>query len=78
MEKRKLSTRISQGEIDALYEKAMKNGAIGGKLIGSGGGGFLMFFADPKYHKLISDSLGLSPTTFRIVNRGSSIIFVGD
>ncbi len=78
IEKRKLSSKISQGGIDALYEKAMETGATGGKLIGSGGGGFLLFFADPKYHKSISESLGLSPTPFRIVNRGSSIIFVGD
>ncbi len=78
VEKRKLSSKISEGRIDALYEKAMENGATGGKLIGSGGGGFLLFFADPKYHKSISDGLGLSQTSFRIVNRGSSIIFVGD
>lgn len=77
-EKKKLSSRISMGEIDALYERAMEKGAKGGKLIGSGGGGFLMFFADPKYHKSISESLRMPVTPFRIVHRGSGIIFVGD
>lgn len=78
IEKKKLSNKISMDEIDALYERAMEKGATGGKLIGSGGGGFLMFFADPKYHRSISESLGLPVTPFRIVNRGSGIIFVGD
>ena len=78
IEKKKLSNKISMGEIDVLYKRAMEKGATGGKLIGSGGGGFLMFFADPKFHRSISESLGLPVTPFRIVNRGSGIIFVGD
>lgn len=78
IEKKKLSDKISMGRTDTLYENAMEIGATGGKLIGSGGGGFLMFFADPKYHSTISESLGLPVTQFRIVNRGSGIIFVGD
>ncbi len=78
IEKKKLSNRISMEEIDLLYERAMDNGAKGGKLIGSGGGGFLMFFADPKYHRSISESLRMPVTPFKIVHRGSGIIFVGD
>ncbi|OPY57812.1 MAG: hypothetical protein A4E57_04930 [Syntrophorhabdaceae bacterium PtaU1.Bin034] len=36
---------MSNGVIDAWYERGMKNGALGGKLVGAGGGGFLMFYA---------------------------------
>jgi D-glycero-alpha-D-manno-heptose-7-phosphate kinase len=46
--KKKRSTNMSNGRIDEWYKLAMKNGAIGGKLIGAGGGGFLMFYSDDK------------------------------
>ena len=78
IEKRKLSDKISSEYIDTLYEKAFRSGAIGGKLMGSGGGGFLLFLADPKYHGIISKELGLIPTPFKIVHHGSRIVFVGD
>jgi D-glycero-alpha-D-manno-heptose-7-phosphate kinase len=46
--KKKRSPGMSSGEIDRLYELARANGALGGKLIGAGGGGFLMFYAEEK------------------------------
>ncbi len=46
--KRERSPGMSNANIDAWYELAMQNGALGGKLIGAGGGGFLMFYADDK------------------------------
>jgi len=46
--KRKRSGSISNPEINAWYDAAMENGAVGGKLIGAGGGGFLMFYASDK------------------------------
>jgi D-glycero-alpha-D-manno-heptose-7-phosphate kinase len=46
--KRKRSTGMSNPQIDAWYEVAMGNGAIGGKLIGAGGGGFLMFYTEDR------------------------------
>jgi D-glycero-alpha-D-manno-heptose-7-phosphate kinase len=46
--KKKRSKNMSSGPIEQYYDLAMKNGAIGGKLIGAGGGGFLMFLADDK------------------------------
>ena len=46
--KRKRSGGMSNPQIDAWYNLAMDNGAVGGKLIGAGGGGFLMFYAEDK------------------------------
>ena len=40
--KRELATNISSGEIDAIYERALEHGALGGKVLGAGGGGFLL------------------------------------
>ena len=45
--KRKLSSKISSGELDAIYDFAKSNGAVGGKLLGAGGGGYFMFFVRP-------------------------------
>ncbi len=46
--KKKRSPGMSSGEIDRLYELARANGALGGKLVGAGGGGFLMFYTEEK------------------------------
>lgn len=46
--KKKRSTGMSNNRIDELYDVAMKNGAVGGKLVGAGGGGFLMFYTEEK------------------------------
>lgn len=52
--KRQFSTMISSSEIDATYDGARQNGAIGGKLLGAGGGGFFIFFSPPfQKHRLI-------------------------
>jgi len=45
--KRKFSAKISNARLDALYDDAKKNGALGGKLLGAGGGGFFLFYARP-------------------------------
>ena len=46
--KKKRSTGMSNNRIDELYDVAMQNGAVGGKLVGAGGGGFLMFYTEEK------------------------------
>jgi len=46
--KKTLSVKISMPEIDEMYEIAIKNGAIGGKLLGAGGGGFIVFYVEPE------------------------------
>ncbi|MEM0128437.1 MAG: kinase [Thermoplasmatales archaeon] len=76
--KKKLSTKISDGWIDEMYDRAMKLGALGGKIVGAGGGGFLLLVAEPEKHANISNSLGLKRTDFKFSRSGSRVIFVGD
>jgi D-glycero-alpha-D-manno-heptose-7-phosphate kinase len=77
LEKRKLASGISNGCIDAWYERARAAGAIGGKLLGAGGGGFLLLYADPAYHADICHALPeLHPIPFHFCPQGSKIIYV--
>lgn len=55
--KRKLSNKISNCDIDAMYSKAIKHGALGGKLLGAGGGGFILFYVEPEHQKSVKESL---------------------
>jgi D-glycero-alpha-D-manno-heptose-7-phosphate kinase len=67
---------ISDGEIDEWYEAARSMGALGGKLLGAGRGGFMMFFAPPERHAAIAHALPrLREVKFRFDNNGSQIIF---
>jgi D-glycero-alpha-D-manno-heptose-7-phosphate kinase len=76
MLKRALSDKISSASIDAWYETARKNGAVGGKLLGAGGGGFLMFYAEESRHQDIVCSLApLRQLAFKFESLGSMIIF---
>lgn len=77
--KKSLGFGISNSAIDDWYEVAMKAGAQGGKLLGAGGGGFLMLVAPPEKHQAIRDALG-NPREipFEIDRRGSRIIFISD
>lgn len=74
--KRALSPRVSSPAIDGLYERARKAGAIGGKLLGAGGGGFMLVFARPEDHAAIRRELsGFLHVPFRFEFLGSQIIF---
>jgi D-glycero-alpha-D-manno-heptose-7-phosphate kinase len=53
MRKKELSGKISSGTLDELYEAGMRGGAWGGKVLGAGGGGCLLFMASPEKHKAI-------------------------
>lgn len=77
--KQKLSGRISDEFIDEAYEVARKNGAIGGKIVGAGGGGFLMLYCPHNRARLVSsmDGLGLSPMRFSFEREGARIVFYG-
>lgn len=73
--KRSLSDRVSTPEIDALYDTAMKAGAIGGKLLGAGGGGFLLVFAKPELQARVKSALShLVHVPFKFDNSGSRVV----
>lgn len=56
--KRSLSDSVSTSEVDEAYAAAKKAGALGGKLLGAGGGGFMMLFAEPDSHESVKKALG--------------------
>ena len=55
--KRGITSKVSTDSIDAVYEKAIKPGATGGKLLGAGGGGFLLFYVEPEKQKRVHEVL---------------------
>ncbi len=74
--KRSLSGKVSFSQIDEIYSTARRCGALGGKLLGAGGGGFMLLFAKPEYHEKIRRKLkNLLFVPFRFENLGSQIIF---
>lgn len=74
--KRKLASGIAPGFVDAVYARARAAGAIGGKLLGAGGGGFMLFFARPEDHLRLKQALDdLLYVPFKFEPNGSSIIF---
>ncbi len=74
--KRELVSGITNPELDATYAAACEAGAWGGKLLGAGGGGFLMLFAPPALHAVILDKLRRPRRLpFRVEPNGSRILF---
>ena len=74
--KRRLSDAVTTPWIDDLYKAAKDEGAIGGKLLGAGGGGFLLFFAPPETHAAIRQRLrGLIQVPFEFDTDGSKVVF---
>lgn len=74
--KRTLSSRITTGAIDEIYDGARSNGAIGGKLLGAGGGGFFLVFAEPERQPEIRRALnGLLEVPFAFDELGSQVVF---
>lgn len=74
--KKNLSNKVSTNCIDDWYETAMNNGALGGKIMGAGGGGFFMFYCSGNQKKLISamKEKGLTPMKFRFDFEGAKIL----
>ncbi len=73
--KRSLSDKVSTPKIDEIYETGIKTGAVGGKILGAGGGGFILFFAEPKNHKKILERLkNLVHVAFHFDDVGSKIV----
>jgi len=75
MIKRSLTDKITTSEIDDIYKKARQSGAIGGKLLGAGSGGFMVFYVKPEHHAKLKENLGLLHVPFRFENSGSQVIF---
>ena len=74
--KRELSDKVSNSLIDLIYEKAIKSGAIGGKLLGAGGGGFILFYVRPeKRNNVISALHEYLHVPFEFEFQGSNIVF---
>lgn len=74
--KRSLSAKVSNSEVDDIYEQALSAGTIGGKLTGAGGGGFMLLFAPPDRHYEIKTTLNkLIHVPFKFEFSGSQIIF---
>lgn len=74
--KKQLSTQISNQEIDKHYNLAKKAGAIGGKLLGAGGGGFLLLYVEPDKKDKVRKALKhLKEVEFLFENEGSRVIF---
>jgi D-glycero-alpha-D-manno-heptose-7-phosphate kinase len=77
LEKRKLASGISNDRIDNWYQRARAAGAIGGKILGAGGGGFLLLYADPAHHTDICRALPeLRHIPFHFCPQGSKVVFV--
>jgi len=73
--KKQLANEITTDDIDIIYEQAIEAGAYGGKLLGAGGGGFMMFLAPPENHQKIKQSLqGLIHVDVKTGACGSKIV----
>lgn len=76
MTKRSLSAQVSNDSIDSYYQRALQAGAVGGKITGAGGGGFLLLFVPPKEQARVrAEFPDLIHVPFRFENSGSQIIF---
>lgn len=75
MLKKTLTPEISSPQIDLWYEAARNAGAVGGKLLGAGGGGFLLFFVEPQHQLSVARALGLFHLPFRFDTAGSRITY---
>ena len=74
--KKSITDEISSIEIDEYYNRAMSAGALGGKLLGAGGGGFLLFYVEPKKQKAVAKALsGLYHLPFKFENAGTRITY---
>lgn len=73
--KRQTGNAVSTSDIDLLYEKGMKAGALGGKLLGAGGGGFLVFYVEPDKQDNVKNAMdNLLHISFQFEDGGTQVI----
>ena len=76
LQKKSLNSNVTNSRIDSIYSTAIKHGALGGKLLGAGGGGFLLFYSPQRYKKNIIKNLNkLLTIPFQFSSEGSTIMF---
>lgn len=76
MLKRGLSSKISNSEIDTMYQKAREAGALGGKILGAGGGGFILFYVEKENQEYVRRALkDLLYVPFNFSQMGSRIVY---
>ena len=74
--KKSLSEKVSSGDIDGIYDIAIRKGAVGGKILGAGGGGFMLFFVRPDEKEKVREGLKkLVEVPFRFDTIGSKVIY---
>jgi D-glycero-alpha-D-manno-heptose-7-phosphate kinase len=74
--KRSLSAQVSNAQIDELYARARRAGAIGGKLLGAGGGGFMLLFVEPAKQEAVRATLADHiHVPFQFETAGSEIVY---
>lgn len=79
MLKREMAGGITNPLIDETYEIAMQSGALGGKLLGAGGGGFLLFYCEKEHQKRLRSALNhLVELPFDLENGGTKVVYVGN
>lgn len=78
MRKKELASGVSSPKINELYDLAMANGATGGKLLGAGGGGFLLFYCEKDKQDKLESALGLKKFPFKFEYDGTSVVHIGD
>ena len=74
--KKALSEKVTDNRINELYHMGLKNGAVGGKLLGAGGGGFMLFFVKPEQkQRLLAALKEYIHVPFGFENSGSQVIY---
>lgn len=74
--KRQTGKSVSTEKIDSLYEKGIRAGALGGKLLGAGGGGFLMFYVQPDFRKKVIEAMeNILYIPFRFEDNGTQVLY---
>ena len=71
--KKKLDKNVSNKKIETIYKKGLSNGATGGKLLGAGAGGFILFYVPSKKHKKFLKMFRKSSIDFKFTSEGSRV-----